>query len=135
MRLLAKLAAVTLVIAVAPQLSDNISVSGLEGALFAALVYGLLFVLIGWAVFLFVGLLSIVPGVLTLGLFFLLVPTLVSTVLLKLTAGLVGSFEIRTWGAAFLLGFVLGLVNWLFEGAARRNTAERWRARGPTPPS
>ena len=130
MRLLAKLATVTMVIAIAPQLSSDIVVAGLGGALWAALVYGLLFVLIGWAVFLFVGLLSIVPGVLSLGLFFLLVPTLVSTVLLKLTAGLVGSFEIRSWTAAFVLGLVLGIVNWVFEGASRRHAGERWRVRG-----
>lgn len=115
MRLLAKLVLVALVIAVSPQLNSDIVVDGVGGALFAAFVYGVLFVLIGWAVWLVVGLFSIVPGILTLGLFFLLVPTIVSAVLLKLTAGLVGSFEIRSWTAAFLLGLALGIVNWLFE--------------------
>jgi uncharacterized membrane protein YvlD (DUF360 family) len=120
MRLLAKLLVVTLVIALAPQVSDAIVVDGLGTAIWAACVYGLLFVFIGWLVALVVGLLSIVPGILTLGLFFLLVPTLVSTVLLKLTAGLVGDFEIKTWLAAFLLSVVLGIVNWLFEGGRKR---------------
>jgi uncharacterized membrane protein YvlD (DUF360 family) len=121
--LLLKLVVVTLVILVSSQITDDIAVGGFSGALVGALVYGLLFVLIGWAVWLVVGLLSIVPGVLTLGLFFLLVPTLVGTVLLKLTAGLVGSFEIRTWTAAFLLSFALGVVNWLFDRAGRYSVA------------
>lgn len=121
MRLLGKLIMVTLVIAVSPQLSSNIVVDGVGAAVLAAFVYGLLFVLLGWAVWLVVGLFSIVPGILTLGLFFLLVPTIVSAVLLKLTAGLIGSFEIRTWGAAFLLGLALGIVNWFFESAGKRH--------------
>ena len=119
MRLIGKLIIATLVIAVSPQFNSDIVVDGVGGALFAAFVYGLLFVLVGWAVWLGVGLLSLVPGILTLGLFFLLVPTIVSVVLLKLTAGLIGSFEIRSWSAAFLLGFALGVVNWLFERAGR----------------
>lgn len=126
MRLLAKLVLVALVIAVSPQLNSDIVVDGVGGALFAAFVYGVLFVLIGWAVWLVVGLFSIVPGILTLGLFFLLVPTIVSTVLLKVTAGLVGSFEIRSWTAAFLLGLALGIVNWLFERAGHAH-ADRYR--------
>lgn len=122
-RWLAKLVVVTLVIGVSPQLTDDIVVRGVGAALLGALVYGLLFVFIGWAVWLVVGLLSIVPGIFTLGLFFLLVPTLVGTVLLKLTAGLVGSFEIRTWTAAFVLSFALGFVNWLFDRARRYSVA------------
>ena len=124
MRLLAKLLIVTLVIAVAPQLSDDIVVDGFGTAVWAAFVYGVLFVLIGWLVALVVGVLSIVPGVLTLGLFFLLVPTIVATILLKLTAGLVGAFEIRTWTSAFLLSIVLAVVNWLFEGSRRRGNGD-----------
>jgi uncharacterized membrane protein YvlD (DUF360 family) len=115
-RLVAKLFVVALVIAAAPNLSDAIVVDGFGAALWAAFVYGVLFVFLGWLVRFLVGLLSIVPGILTLGLFFLLVPALVGAVLLKMTAGLVGSFEIRTWGSALLLSFVLGIVNWIFEG-------------------
>lgn len=128
MRLVAKLVIATLVIAVSPELNSDITVDGVGGALLAAFVYGVLFVLVGWAVWLVVGLLSIVPGVLTLGLFFLLVPTLVSAVLLKLTAGLVGSFEIRSWTAALLLGLALGIVNWLFERAGHSPRHARHRA-------
>jgi uncharacterized membrane protein YvlD (DUF360 family) len=130
-RLLAKWVVATLVIAVSPQISPDIVVDGVGGALWAAFVYGVLFVVVGWAVWLVVGLLSIVPGVLTLGLFFLLVPTIVNTVLLKFTAGLVGSFEIRSWTAAFVLGLVLGVVNWLFERAGRAHAHGYHAGRGP----
>ena len=119
MRLVSKFAVVALVIAAAPQLSDQITVESIGAAAVAAVAYGLLFVFVGWAVALFVGLLSIVPGLLTLGLFFLLVPTLVNMVLLKMTAGLIEGFRIHGWGAALLLSVVLGIVNWLFEFTER----------------
>jgi hypothetical protein len=45
--------------------------------------------------------------------------------LLKATAGLLGSFEIRTWGAAFMLSLALGIINWLF--APRRGSTGRTR--------
>ena len=122
-RLLLKWLVVTIVIAVAPRLSDEISVrGGLGAALWAALVYGVLFVVIGWLVRTVVTVLSIVPGVLTFGLFFVLVPLISNAVLLKLTAGLLGSFTIRTWGAAFVLSLVLTVLGLLIdpEKPARR---------------
>lgn len=125
MRLLTKLVVVSLVIAAAPRFSEGIHVRSIESAAVAALAYGLLFVFVGWAVTLFVGLLSVVPGVLTLGFFFLLVPTLVNMVLLKMTAGLIGGFGIHTWSSAFMLSAVLGVVNWLFESPAQSRRARR----------
>lgn len=110
-RVLLKWLVVTLVIALSPRLSSEIHVSGgLGAALWAAFVYGVLFVLIGWLVRTVVTVLSIVPGVLTFGLFFVLVPLISNAVLLKLTAGLLASFEIRTWGAAFVLSLILTVL-------------------------
>lgn len=129
MRLLTKFIFVSLVIAAAPRISDGITVGSMEAAVIATLVYGLLFVFVGWAVMLLVGLFSIVPGVLTLGLFFLLIPTLVNMVLLKMTAGLIAGFQIHTWGAAFVLSAVLGVVNWLFESRSEDTADRRRRAR------
>lgn len=114
-RLLLKWLVVTLVIAVSPRLSSEIQVRGLGSALWVAVVYGVLFVVIGWLIRLFVTVLSIVPGVLTFGLFFVLVPVLSNAVLLKLTAGLLGSFEIRTWGAAFVLSLVLTVLGLVID--------------------
>jgi putative membrane protein len=115
MRLLLKWLAVSAVIAFSPQVTPSIYVGGFSSALWAAFVYGVLFVLIGWLIRLVVTLLSIVPGILTLGLFFLLVPLISSAVLLKLTSGMLGAFEVRTWSAAFGLGLVLSLVGLVFE--------------------
>ena len=115
MRLLMKFVVVAFVIAGSPQFVDSIHVDGGGAAAKAAIVYGLLFVLIGWLVRMFVALLSLVPGLLTFGLFFLLVPLLANTVLLRMTAGLMSGFTITSWWAAFLLSVALSLVNLLFE--------------------
>jgi putative membrane protein len=119
MHLLGKLLAVALVIAVSPQIIPGIVVTGFGAALRAALLYGVLFVLIGWLVTVIVALFSIVPGILTFGLFFLLIPLVVNAVLLKATAGLMRSFDIRTWTAALLLSMLLAIVNALFEAGRR----------------
>jgi uncharacterized membrane protein YvlD (DUF360 family) len=110
-----------LVIGLSPQLISGIHVSGFGSALFAAVVYSVLAFVIGWFVRFIVTVLSIVPGILTFGLFFLLIPILANTVLLKLTAGLMPSFSIRTWTAAFLLAVALALLDLLLERAGRRD--------------
>jgi len=120
MKLALRLLAVMAVIAVAPRFSRDIAVAGLGSALVAAVVYGLLVVAIGWLVRFVVTLLSIVPGVLTFGLFFLLIPILANAVLLKWTAGLLASFDIRSWTAAFLLSAALSVVNLAIESSSRR---------------
>ena len=120
MSLVLRLLVVMAVIAVAPQFTRDIRVAGLASALVAAVVYGVLAVLIGWLVRFVVTLLSIVPGILTFGLFFLLIPILANAVLLKWTAGLLASFEIRSWSAAFLLSVALSVVNLLIESRERR---------------
>jgi uncharacterized membrane protein YvlD (DUF360 family) len=125
-RLLVKWLVVTLLIAVSPRLTSEIHVGGLGAALWAALVYGLLVVLIGWLIRAVVTVLSIVPGVLTFGLFFVLVPIITNAALLKLTAGLLGSFSIRTWGAAFVLSLALTVVDLLLDPEKRpRRRARR----------
>ncbi len=120
MRTLFKLLAMMVVIGVSPQLISGIHVTGFGAALFAAVIYSVLAFVIGWLVRFIVTVLSIVPGILTFGLFFLLIPILANTVLLKLTAGLMMSFSIRTWTAALLLAVMLALLDLVFERAARR---------------
>ena len=121
MRLLAKLIVVTLVIAVSPQLLPSIEVGSVSSALLASLLYGLLSVVIGWMIRLVVTLLSIVPGILTFGLFFFLVPAIANALLLKLTAGMLSSFYIGSWGSAFMLGLLISVANLLrrSRGAAQ----------------
>src|SRR5262245_40094421 len=113
MRILIKWLLVSAVIALSPQVVSDIRVDGFETAVWAAFVYGVLFVMIGWVIRLLVTVLSIVPGILTLGLFFVLVPLISNAILLKLTAGMLGSFDVGSWSAAFLLSLaltVLGLI-------------------------
>jgi len=125
-RLLLKWLVVTIAIAVSPRISSEIHVGGLGSALWAAFVYGVLFVLIGWLLEGVVTLFSIVPGVLTFGLFFVLVPVISNAILLKLTAGLLGSFAIRTWGAAFVLSLALTVLGLIIDPARRsRRRAQR----------
>ncbi|MFI5308981.1 MAG: phage holin family protein, partial [Polyangiales bacterium] len=88
-------------------------------AMLAAVVYGVLFVAIGWLIHIGVALLSIVPGVLTLGLFFLLVPLIANAILLKLTARMLSSFDIGSWRAAFLLSLALSVVNLVLDPKRR----------------
>jgi len=117
MRVLLKWVVATLVIAVSPQVSSNIRVESLGAAVWAAFVYGVLFVAIGWLLKLIVLIFSIVPGILTLGLFFLLVPVISNAVLLKLTAGMLGGFDIGSWGTAFGLSLVLTVIGLLIDPA------------------
>jgi putative membrane protein len=114
-KIVIKLLVSALVIAVSPQLLHDIEVASFGAAIWAAVVYGVLFVLIGWVVTLFTVILSIVPGILTFGLFFLLVPWIANAILLKLTAGLLASFYIGSWRSAFLLSLMLSLANLLVD--------------------
>lgn len=115
MHLLLKLLIVAGVIAISPQIVAGIRVNGFGSAVRAAFLYGVLFVLIGWLVRGLLFMFSIVPGILTFGLFFLVIPILANTILLRTTAGLMRSFEIRTWTAALVLSTLLSIVNYLFE--------------------
>ena len=128
MKLFAKLCAVTLVIAVSPQLFASIRVDGWMSALVAALLYGLLFVAVGWLIRLVVTLLSIVPGILTFGLFFFLVPAFANAVLLKLTAGMLSSFDVGSWGAAFMLGLLISVANLVVDPESRPRSVRRHSA-------
>jgi uncharacterized membrane protein YvlD (DUF360 family) len=121
MNLVIRLLVMMVVIALAPRILDGVRVDGMTSALIAAVVYAVLAMLIGWLIRFVVAVLSIVPGVLTFGLFFLLVPMIANAVLLKMTSGVLASFEIRTWTAAFLLGIALGLVNTLFDRTGGRD--------------
>jgi putative membrane protein len=120
MRMLIKWLLVSAVIALSPQVLSDIRVDGFGSALWAAFVYGVLFVLIGWMVRLCVTLLSIVPGILTLGLFFFLVPLISNAILLKLTAGMLGTFDVGSWSSAFVLSLVLTVLGLIVDPAPRK---------------
>lgn len=120
---------ITIVIALAPRVLDGVRVGGYAAALIAAVVYVLLGFAIGWLVRLPVLAVSIVPGLLSLGLFFLLVPIIVNAIILKLTAWVLDSFDIHTWTSALLLSLGLRLAEIALDRIAqeRRSTGWGWR--------
>jgi putative membrane protein len=75
-------------------------------ALIAALVVGFLNMTLG----LLLKLITLPLGILTLGLFFLVINALI----LKLASGLVPGFLVTTWGAALIGALVLALLHMLF---------------------
>jgi putative membrane protein len=124
-RIVLKLFVSAIVIAVAPQVMHDIQVASFGAALWAAIVYGVLSVVIGWLAILLAVLMSIVPGILTFGLFFLLVPWIANAMLLKLTAGLLTSFYIGSWSSAFLLSLILSVAHVLVDPDRGRRLRRR----------
>lgn len=115
MILLAKLIVFTLIALISPQIFRGIKVRGVGAAATVAIVFGILNVLIGWLLKLLIALVSLPLTVLTLGLFLLVIPTLVNAVLLKITGAILDSFEIKGWWPAFGMGFLFALGGWLLS--------------------
>lgn len=81
-------------------------VATLGAALIAVIVIGLLNATLGF----FLKLITLPLGILTLGLFFLVI----NAFILKLASGVVPGFSVRTFGAAFIGALVLALLQMLF---------------------
>jgi putative membrane protein len=81
-------------------------VATLGAALVAVVVIGLLNVTLGF----FLKILTLPLGILTLGLFFLVINALI----LKLASGVVPGFVVRTFAAALVGAIVLALLQMLF---------------------
>jgi putative membrane protein len=81
-------------------------VASFGAALIAALVVGFLNMTLG----LLLKVVTLPLGILTLGLFFLVINALI----LKLASGLVPGFLVETWGAALIGALVLALLHMLF---------------------
>jgi putative membrane protein len=113
MTLLAKFIVFTFVAFISPQIFRGIKVRGLSAAAVVAIVFGILNLLIGWLLALLIGVLGFPLTVLTLGLFLLVIPTLVNAILLKITDVFLDSFEIRGWWPAFGMGFLFALGGWI----------------------
>jgi putative membrane protein len=113
MILLAKFIVFTFVAFLSPQIFRGIKVRGVGAAATVAIVFGLLNLLIGWLLALLIGLLGFPLTVLTLGLFLLVIPTLVNAILLKITDWILDSFDIQGWWPAFGMGFLFALGGWI----------------------
>jgi putative membrane protein len=88
-------------------LVPGFKVANLPSALIAVIVIGLLNVTLGFLL----KLITLPLGILTLGLFFLVINALI----LKLASGVVPGFYVNTFGAAFIGAAVLALLHMLFE--------------------
>ena len=88
-------------------LVPGFKVANLPSALIAVIIIGLLNVTLGFLL----KLITLPLGILTLGLFFLVINALI----LRLASGVVPGFYVNTFGAAFIGAAVLAILHMLFE--------------------
>jgi putative membrane protein len=89
-------------------LVPGFKVANLPSALIAVIVIGLLNVTLGFVL----KLITLPLGILTLGLFFLVI----NAFILKLASGVVPGFHVNSFGAAFIGAAVLAVLHMIFEG-------------------
>jgi putative membrane protein len=119
MNALLQIALLTVTIIGLTKLLPGVRVKSTGSAVLVAVVFSLLNWVIGWLVMLVVGVLAILPAILTLGLAFLAVPFLVNTFLLWITDKVMDSFEV-TDGKTLLIGAsIITLVNFAFGWITR----------------
>lgn len=104
-------ALLTVVALVSPQIIPGVKVKGLSAALLVALIFGVLNLLIGWLLGLFLIPLACLPSI----LWWLIVPPIINTVLLKITDVMLEPFELQGWLPALGMGFLFGLANLLAD--------------------
>lgn len=111
MDLLLSWVVLTVAVLVAAAVVPGFKVRGLGGAVVAAAVFGVLNALIGWVLF-------VALGLATLGLGFVLAFVtrwVVNAVVLKMTTGLTDKLTIRSFGTALLAALVMSGVGTLGE--------------------
>jgi putative membrane protein len=111
--ILLELVIYTAIAFVSPRIVPGVKVRGIGSAVLVALVFGLLNFLVGWLLTLVVTVLSLPLTCLSLGLFKLLIPTLVFAALLKITDAVLESFELEGWWPALAMGLLFSLGSFL----------------------
>lgn len=106
-RLLVKWLLHAIALLITAHLVPGFVLGSFAAALVAVLVVGLLNVTLGALL----KLITLPLGILTLGLFFLVINALI----LKLASGLVPGFLVETWGAALIGALVLAILQMLFS--------------------
>jgi putative membrane protein len=106
-RLLLKWLLYAFALLVTARLVPGFHVRSIGAALIAVLIIGLLNATLG----LLLKLITLPLGILTLGLFFLVINALI----LKLASGVVPGFIVATWGAALIGALVLALLHMLLS--------------------
>lgn len=107
LKLLVKWILHALALLITANLVPGFQIGSFAAALIAVLVIGLLNVTLGALL----KLLTLPLGILTLGLFFLVINALI----LKLASGVVPGFLVQTWGAALIGALVLAILHMLFS--------------------
>ncbi|HEY3450188.1 MAG TPA: phage holin family protein [Myxococcales bacterium] len=116
MALLLSWMVLTVAVLVAAAVVPGFKVRGAGGALIAAAIFGVLNWLVGWIIF-------VALGIATLGLGFLLAfltRWVVSAIVLKMTSGLTDKLTIRGFGSALVAALVMSGVGTLGEYLLRR---------------
>lgn len=111
--MLTKLLILFAVAALAPRIIPGVKVKRLATAALIAVVFAAFNFLFGWLLGLVVTLLSLPAIIVTLGLFVLVIPTIVNTILVKLTDMVLDDFEIKGWWPALGMGLLFGVGVWL----------------------
>lgn len=108
----------TLAIMIAAHLIEGIEVKSFESALFAAAVLGILN-----AIFRPILILLTLPiNILTLGLF----TFVINAILLMMTSGVIGGFEVRGFWAAVLGSLVISLISWVLNSFINEKGRVGW---------
>ena len=111
--MLALFLVLTVIAFLAPQILPGVKVRGIQAAALVAFSFAVLNLLFGWLLTGALTLLSLPLVVVTLGLFVVVITTVVNGLLLKLADKLLDSFELDGWMSAFAMGFLFGLGSWI----------------------
>lgn len=116
MALVISWAVVTISLWAAAQLLDGMTIKGgVVGHFLAAGVFGLLHVLVGWLLFLFLGV-----ATLGLGFVFAFVSRLVvMAILLKVTSAFSSKLTVQSFGTALIAALIMSVVSGVSEYALR----------------
>lgn len=102
-------------------LLPSVHIKSYGTAIIVALVIGILNATIGF-------LLRLPLNIVTLGLLSFVVRLIVSAVMIKIADKLFSGFEVKGWGAAFLLAACIAVAGWLMHRILHPETEEATRA-------
>ncbi len=112
--LLVKWAACAAALMVGASMMKTVKVQSWGAAFAGALVFGIGNALLGWLLTWIIAVLTLPVTILTLGLFLLVIGTLVNMVLLKIADAATGdAIEIESAGGLFGLAVLVSLASWL----------------------
>ena len=101
------LALLTITILVLARVLPDVQIKSAGTAIAVAVVFSLLNFFLGWLIKVFL----IVPGILTFGLLFLILPFVVNTILLWLTDKVMSTFKIHSLGSLLMSAGAITAVN------------------------